>query len=180
MKGSINKIIFLPLIFIWLLDLLDFFFKDYNHQNKYKLSTSTYVIIFLVFFLITCLIVLKFSQENDRLIKYLKSFAYGIFFAFTSLLFSGIVKNQTAFHFNKIYAKKEIEEDFLIIHRLVSDGDNIVGLRSINNGIWFSTTNKFSLENLIYIQKNDTIKIKYGIGLLNKPFLPYGKLEIIK
>lgn len=180
MKGSINKILFLPLIFIWLLDLLDYFFKDYNHQNKYELSTSTYVIIFLIVLLITCLFVLKHSQENDKLIKYLKSFAYGVFFGFASLLFMGMVKNQTAFYFNKAYAKKEIEEDFLIIHRLVSDGDNIVGIRSIDNGIWFSTTNKFSLENLIYIQKNDTIKIKYGMGLLNKPFLPYGELEIIK
>jgi hypothetical protein len=180
MKSSINKIILLPLIFIWLLSILDFFFKDYNHQNKYELTVSTYAIIFLIVLLITCLFVLKHSQESDTFIKYMKGFAYGAFFGFASVLFMGMIKNQTAFHFNKTYAKKEIEEDFLIIHRLVSDGDNIVGLRSIDNGIWFSTTNKFSLENLIYIQKNDTIKIKYGMGLLNKPFLPYGELEIIK
>lgn len=181
MKITDGKIIFWALVFYyWLLEVLDYFLKDYNHRNEYKFSTSTYIIIFSIVLVIIFVFVLKHTQETDRFIRYAKSFAYGVFFGFFSLLFVLLAKDQTGFYLNKIYPKQEFTEEFEIIHRMRSDGDNIVGLKSVKDKIWFSTTNKFSIDDLIYIQKNDTIKIEYGIGLLNKPYLPFGKLEIIK
>ncbi|EDP71120.1 hypothetical protein FBALC1_01512 [Flavobacteriales bacterium ALC-1] len=180
MKNSINKIIFLPLIYIGLLSAFDFFFKDYKDQSKYEISKSTYIIIFSIALLLIFLFVSRYSQETDKFIKYAKSFAYAVFFGFIVIIYLETVKDQTAFHFNKLYAKNIIAEDFEITQRAVIDEDSIVGLRSVNNKYKFYTENKFSLENLIYIQKNDTIKIKYSVGLLNKPFLQSGKIEIVK
>lgn len=126
------------------------------------------------------LYVIKNSQEIDRFIKFAKGFAFGVFFGLIFLLFVGSVKDQTGFHLNKIYAKTTFEEDFEIINRAVIEKDSVVGLKSINNNCWFSTRNKFSHKDLLYIQDNDFIKVNLGIGLLNKPFLTYGKLEIIR
>ncbi|MEO1030254.1 MAG: hypothetical protein AAFX55_02560 [Bacteroidota bacterium] len=180
MKFSIEKLLALPMIYIGVLSLLDFFFKDYNDLNKFELSLISYIIIFCIVLLIVMGFVLRHSQEKDDFIKIAKSFAYGVFFGFVSVLYIGMVKDQTAFYLNKIYAKNSIEEYFEVTHKSVIDNDNVVGLKAVNSRHWFSTENKFSNENLIYIQENDTIRITYAIGLLNQPFLPYGKLEIIK
>lgn len=180
MNININKITSLPFIYIGLLSLLDFFFKDYDDRNKFDLSLSNYLIIFTAVVCAVMLFVLKNSQETDRFIKIAKSFAYGIFFGLMTAIFVMIVKDQTAFHLNKSYAKTVFEEDFKINYRGVVDKDSIVGLRSINHNYWFMTFNKFSNENLLLIEDNDTIKIKMGIGLLDRPFLYSGNIEILE
>lgn len=180
MKDPIYKIILLPVIFFGLLDILDFFFKDYIDRNEYILSTLTYIIIFFVVLSIIFLIVFLNSQESDKFIKIAKSFAFGVFFGLISTAYVGLVKDQTSFYLNRIFPQELIEEEFVVTYRHILKGDKLVGLRSVNKNYSFKTENKFSPENLIYIQKNDTIKIKYGIGLLNKPFLSSGKIKIIK
>lgn len=180
MKDSTYKIVFIPIFFFGLLDILDFFFKDYNDRNDYELNLSTYVIVFSITLVFILAYVYRNSQEKDRVIKFIKGFAYGVFFGFITVFYIGMVKGQTAFYLNKLFPQELIKEDFKITYRHVSKGDNLVGLRSINSNHWFGTKNKFSMENLIYIQKNDTITLEFGIGLLNKPFLPNGEIEIIK
>ncbi|NRD21962.1 hypothetical protein HNV10_01830 [Winogradskyella litoriviva] len=180
MKVDINKIISLPFIYIGLLSLLDFFLKDYDDRNNYNLSTGNYLIIFTVAVCAVMLFVLKNSQETDKFIKIAKSFAYGIFFGFISVIYVTLVKNQTGFYLNRIYTKSIVEEDFEIFNRGIFDKDSIVGLRSMNDDYWFMTYNKFSYEDLLLIEDNDTIKIKMGIGVFNRPFLYNGKIEIVK
>lgn len=180
MKFPFEKLLAIPIIFIGILNLLDFFFKDYNDHNKYEIDLIYYIIIFSVVLIVVSLYVLYLSQDTDKFIKIARSFAFGVLFGLASVLFVGMVKDQTAFHLNKLYTKKNIEDHFEITHRAVAEKDSLVGLISVNNSHWFSTKNKFTYRNLIRIQKTDTIKLKYGIGLLNKPFLPYGKLEILE
>lgn len=163
-----------------ILSTLDYFFKDYNSLNEFEISVKVYALIFIITLASVFAFVLKNSQEKDKLIRSIKGFSYGTFCGFMLLMFIVLVKDQSAFYLNKVYSKEKIQDEFVITYRNNIENVNGVGLGSYNHGVWFSTKNKFSTEDLFFIQKNDTVKIEYYIGLLNKPFLPFGKIDIIK
>ena len=114
MKDSTYKIVFIPIFFYGLLNILDFFFKDYNDRNNYGLPLSTYVIIFSITLVIILAYVYRHSQEKDRFIKFVKGFAYGVFFGFITVFYIGMVKDQTAFYLNKLFSQKLVKEDFKV------------------------------------------------------------------
>ncbi|MDT0558605.1 hypothetical protein RM697_08105 [Ichthyenterobacterium sp. W332] len=180
MKNSSDRIIGLPFLYMVLLSTLDYFFKDYIGSSEFEISVKVYVLIFIITLVSVFVFVLKNSQEKDKFIRIMKSFSYGTFCGFMLLMFIALVKDQSAFYLNKSYSKEKIQDKFVVTYRNNSEGENGVGLGSYNYKVWFSTKNKFSSEDLLFIQKNDTIKIEFYIGLLNKPFLPFGKIEIIE
>lgn len=181
MKNQTYKLIYLPIIYYGLLGgILPYFYKDYKDRNTYELSTTTYVIIFATVLLIVSIFVLVNSREHDKLIKIIKSFAYGVFFGLSFTLYIVLVKDDTAFYLNRFSTKAQFEEKFKVTYSYGPEDKNSVGIRAIERNHWFGTTNKFSMEDFIYIQKHDTITLTYRIGLFNKPYLPHGKIEILR
>lgn len=123
--------------------------------------------------------VIYHSLEKDKFIKIAKGFAYGVFFGLISISFMFLFKAEVLFNINRIYAKQSIEDKFIIRYRIAENDDDKVGLNLAYKKLYFRTENKFSDEDLLKIQKKDTITIQYHIGLLDKPFLPHGKIAII-
>lgn len=153
--------------------------KDYEDYQSFELSYKTYVIIFLVIVFLILSFVIYYSSEKDKFIKIAKAFAYGVFFSFISIYFITIIKDQTGFYINRISSNKSYQKDFKITYRDIENGDKIVRLKSIFVDFRILTRNKFSDEDLLIIQKKDTITIEYHVGILNKPFLKFGKIDIL-
>lgn len=87
---------------------------------------------------------------------------------------------QTLFYINRAYTKENREDLFEVRYSHERDGDLKFNFYSNYRDVYFFTTNKISKSNFNNIPEGATIRVKYGIGLLNKPFLPSGNLEIIK
>jgi hypothetical protein len=180
MKFSLDKLVALPFIYLLALPLLDSAFKDYEGEDSYGWDIKIYISIFIVSLFIVMLFVLYHSQENDKTIKFLKSFAYGLFFSFLATFYINLVKDQTIFYINKSFAKKDFKEKFVIIDTWSNEQKNQIKIESLSNDYFFIAKDKISLNNFSKIKKGDTITVNMSIGLLNKPFLSSGNLEIIK
>lgn len=175
------KFIFaLPFIYIFVLQTLDFFYADYRVSDTLELSGRTYIHILIISIVVLQQIIYRISSEMDMLIKITKSTAYAVFFGFALIFYLYSIMPQTLFYINKAYTKELKDDLFEVGYSYERDGELEFNFYSNYKDLYFFTTNKIYKTNFNNIIEGDTVRVNYSIGLLNKPFLPSGKLEIIK
>ncbi|GAB5563674.1 MAG: hypothetical protein Wins2KO_07370 [Winogradskyella sp.] len=87
---------------------------------------------------------------------------------------------QTLFYINRLHVQEVKEDDFEIRYIHNSKGNLKLNLYSAKNDVYFFTENKISEQEFQRLKQDKTIKIRYALGLLNKPFLFKGQLQIIQ
>ena len=181
MGRAIKFILAIPFAYIFVLNILDYFYSDYFiSDDNLQLSSETYIYIFVISIVLIWGLIYWVSSEKDLLIRVVKSLGLGVFSGFVIIFYIYVVAQQTTFYVNKTYAKTEIVNLFEVRNKNDYKEELDVSYLSVDGEIYFHTKDKIRPSDFERLKEGDTVKIKYFIGLLNKPFLPYGDVEFIE
>lgn len=152
--------------------------KYYLERDFIRFSfNETLVITGIVFSISLISFYLFLYDVKDRFIRIAQSFAFSVFIGFIYAFVIQSIIISLGLFVNRLSDQDQISEKFEVTY-VMKDGE--VGIKSLEDGYFERTKNKFTQSSLETLKKGDTIQLLFQEGVFGKKYLDSGLIPIVE